>query len=320
VPCYSPISGWRTLSVLPSGKRGFTVDRNKAFLLSPLTIPCGGCIGCRLEKSRQWATRIVHENKFHELSVFLTLTYAPEKLPSTGSISKPHLQLFLKRLRQKLVRDYKSNNPHWTKSNLPRIRYFACGEYGDDFDRPHYHAIIFGMDFSDKKQIKLNKQGDPLYMSETLNEIWGLGHCWIGQVTNQSAEYCARYIMKKVNGSQAESHYQKLDSYTGELIQIQPEFIAMSRYPPLGQQFYEKFKSDLYPSDQVIINGKPAGVPKRYNLNYEKEAPEHYEEIKDKRKKNALKRKHDNTPERLAVKHQIRIQRIQSLKRDLTNV
>jgi hypothetical protein len=94
----------------------------------------------------------------------------------------------------------------------------------------------------------------------------------------------------------------------------------MSRYPPLGQQFYEKFKSDLYPSDQVIINGKPAGVPKRYNLNYEKEAPEHYEEIKDKRKKNALKRKHDNTPERLAVKHQIRIQRIQSLKRDLTNV
>jgi hypothetical protein len=93
----------------------------------------------------------------------------------------------------------------------------------------------------------------------------------------------------------------------------------MSRYPPLGQKFYEKFKTDLYPSDQVIINGKPAGVPKRYNLNYEKEAPELYEEIKEKRKKKAQLRKHDNTPERLAVKYQIRLQRIQSLKRDQSN-
>lgn len=291
-------------------------------MLSPLTIPCGGCIGCRLEKSRQWAVRIAHENKLHELSIFLTLTLAPEHIPDTGSISKQHVQLFLKRLRQKLVRDYKSiNPPPYHPDSLPRIRYFACGEYGENFERPHYHAIVFGMDFADKKIAKENKQGDPLYTSKVLDEIWGLGHCWIGQVTNQSAEYVARYTMKKVNGDQAKTHYQKIDTHTGELIQIQPEFILMSRVPPIGQRFYEKFKKDIFPSDEVIVKGKPTGVPKRYNLNYQEENPDAYELIVEKRKAKALLRKKDNTPDRLAVKKQIREQRIKSLtNRDNTHV
>jgi len=70
----------------------------------PLELPCGQCIGCRLERSRQWAIRCVHEASMHENNCFITLTYAPEYLPPDGGLIKSDFQKFIKRLRKSIFK------------------------------------------------------------------------------------------------------------------------------------------------------------------------------------------------------------------------
>jgi len=146
-------------------------------------LPCGRCLQCRIARARVWATRCVHESAFHEHNAFITLTYNDEKLPSNKSISKEELQRFFKRLRKNL--DY---------FNERRIKYFACGEYGQEKDeygipkeRPHYHAIIFG----------LSPWGDDKWEVE---EAWGKGFIYTGTVTYDSARYVAEYINTDYDG------------------------------------------------------------------------------------------------------------------------
>ncbi len=97
-----------------------------------LDVPCGQCISCRLKKAREWSIRIMNECSYYEKNCFLTLTYDEEHLPSSYSISKRELQLFLKKLRKKC-----------------KFRYFGSGEYGDKSMRPHYHIILFGVGCND---------------------------------------------------------------------------------------------------------------------------------------------------------------------------
>jgi len=153
MPCYHPISLTRK-----NAKRGF------------MTVPCGRCIGCRLERSRQWALRCMHELEFHKCNSFVTLTYRDNDLPMgnmEATLVPDDLMLFWKRLRK----EYGNG-----------IRYFACGEYGERTRRPHYHACIFGVDFKDRKVF--STKGDfTLYTSDTLDSIWGYGHCIIGDVS-----------------------------------------------------------------------------------------------------------------------------------------
>lgn len=161
--CYKPIDGWYSREVNPSGKRSIVFDRNQAYDTGhQLQVPCGKCIGCRLERSRQWAIRCMHEASLYEDNCFITLTYNDDHLPSNGSLDKTHFQKFLKRLR---------------KSIYPqKLRYYHCGEYGDEGGRPHYHAIIFGWSPSDKVLISTeDKQGITChrYLSESLTQIWG---------------------------------------------------------------------------------------------------------------------------------------------------
>jgi len=137
--CYHPIQAWRSKKVnKETGKRSIVFQRSEAFVDMPVVVPCGQCIGCRLEKSRQWAIRCVHESKCHDDNIFVTLTYNNENLPKDGSLCLADLQKFMKRLRKK----YGAG-----------IRYFACGEYGEKLKRPHYHVCIFGLNFPmrDKK-------------------------------------------------------------------------------------------------------------------------------------------------------------------------
>ena len=136
----------------------------------------------------------MHEAQMHENNCFITLTINPEELEkrkNKWSLDHREFQLFMKRLRKK----------------YGEVRFYMCGEYGEENKRPHYHACLFGVEFEDKELHRV-RRGIPLYKSETLNKLWKLGFCTIGDVTFESAAYVARYIMKKVTGEKAEEHYR----------------------------------------------------------------------------------------------------------------
>lgn len=260
-----------------------------------MEIPCGGCIGCRLDRAAEWQTRLYHESMQHNLKAFITCTYAPEHLPENGTLVKKHFQDFLKRLRN-TVRPIK-------------IRFFACGEYGEKLTRPHYHAIIFGYDFTDKKHYKTHR-GNKLYTSETLTKLWGMGHCITGAVTPDSCGYVSRYIMKKVRGQKAETHYHVgVNTQTGEMISVLPEYIHMSLKPGIGASYYEQNKRQLHAQDSVVVKGKLRKVPKYYDRQTEKEDPELLEWLKHIRAEQAKTRSGDNTPRRLEDREYILTQK-----------
>lgn len=216
--------------------------------------------------------RCVLEARQHQQNCFITLTYDDENLPKSKSLDKTHLQKFFKRLRKQ--------NP-----NTP-LRYYACGEYGDRTKRAHYHACLFGMDFADK--IEFRKIGDnTLYISEELNKLWGNGLTSIGNLTFESAAYCARYVLKKrlsVN-KQRHSHYY-LEEETGELIPVEQPFAAMSLRPAIARQWVERSGADIYSADKdfLVMRGKKLKPPKYFDNIYDKIDPTRIERIKKKRK------------------------------------
>lgn len=244
----------------------------------------------------------MHENQLHELSTFVTLTYDDENLPESGSLVKAHFQGFMKRLR---------------KQHGSKIRFFHCGEYGETTNRPHYHAILFGVDFADKIRHSKNAQGDQIWQSETLAKIWGKGHCWIGSVTPKSAAYVARYIMKKVTGDEANAHYESLNLATGEIYDRQPEYITMSNRPGIGHEWFARYASDVFPSDTVIVGGKEALPPKYYLRKLAEKNPKAESRIKARRIKRAKKCADNSTPDRLRTRLIVKQSQISQLKRNL---
>lgn len=263
--CFKPLTGWYSKFKNPSGKRSIVFNSREA--LDPyhsLSIPCGQCIGCRLEKSRQWAIRCSLESQLYQNSYFLTLTYDDEHLPKSGSLVPDDLQKFLKRLRRYV--EYHGSDE--------KIRFFACGEYGDNFLRPHYHAIIFNLDISDLKRFSTSFSGDIYYTSETINQIWKNGYVIIGEVTFESCAYVARYVTKKMTGSQADFYYEGR----------QPEFVRMSRRPGIGSAWLDQYKSDVYPHDYIVIrDGIKVKPPKYFDKLFESIAPDEMSMIKSLR-------------------------------------
>lgn len=289
--CYSPLNGYRSRIVGHSGKRGIVFNKNQGYVDLPVKVPCGQCIGCRLDRSRQWAIRCLHEASLYNSNCFITLTYADEYIPYKNSLDKRAFQLFMKRLRKKYGN---------------KIRYYQCGEYGEITQRPHYHAIIFNFDFPDKKLHKIQNK-HRLYTSASLEELWPYGYSLIGNVSFQSAAYVARYIMKKVTGSAAELHY-------GERI---PEYTTMSRRPGIGKAWFDKYKDDVYPTGAIVINGKEIKPPKYYDRQYEIIEEEEYSRIKSKRKIQAKKQEKNNTLARLKVRETVQQAKLNLLKRTL---
>ena len=194
----------------------------------------------------------------HDESSFITLTYDDEHLPSDLSLSVVHCQQFLKRLRFHLA--------------PKRIRFFLCGEYGAKLGRPHYHAIVFGWFPEDKVLIK--GAGDmSLWSSSMLSSAWGHGFASVGQVSFDSASYVANYATKKVNGPKAKEHYGGR----------RPEFLVMSRKPGIGRAWFDKFSSDVYPSDEVIVRGVSCRPPRFYDQILEAKDPVMLSNLKLKR-------------------------------------
>lgn len=291
--CYSPIKAFRSPKMTAAGKLSIAFTPNKGYADVPIDLACGQCIGCRLERSRQWAVRCNHEANLYEENCFLTLTYNDENLPSDGSINRRHVQLFLKRLRKKI-------SPR-------KIRYVYAGEYGEKTHRPHYHFIIFNYDFPDKVLHSRNRDGDNLYTSKILDDLWGLGHCLIGAVTFESAAYVARYCLKKVTGKNAQTHYERVDPETGEIHKLEPEFFQPSLKPGIGKPWLEKYKSDVYPHDHVIVRGHKSRPPRAYD---ETLSETEVSQLKKKRMKTARKFKADNTKDRLRTREMVQNARI----------
>nr|QJB19351.1 MAG: replication initiator protein [Microvirus sp.] len=304
--CYFPLQAYRGKHLTEKGKRSIVFNPKDAFCTSKsfqVTLPCSQCIGCRLERSRQWAVRCVHESKLHKHNQFVTLTYDNAHLPSDNSLNVRHFQLFMKRLRK-----------HFGEG----IRFFHCGEYGDKYKRPHYHACIFNLNITDKKLHTTTAQGHKLFTSDIISSIWGKGYVLIGDVTFDSAAYVARYIMKKVTGDASLHHYTDIDVSTGEIISSRkPEYTTMSRRPGIAKGWYDRYKSEVFPRDYVVINNKKIKPPKFYLNQLELTDPEAFLRLKGNRIRQAKLFADDNTPERLAVKHEVKRLRIQSLSRKL---
>lgn len=293
MPCFKPIKAWLVADA--QGKQKVYFGKRPSLAASNIRLPCNKCVGCRLERSRQWAVRCVHEAQLHEQNCFITLTYDDNNLPRDYSLSVQHHQKFIKRLRKAL--------------SPKKIRFFLAGEYGEKTFRPHYHALIFGYMPED---LVLYKNGNnPLYLSPKLQKIWGKGIVTVGNVTYESAAYTARYIMKKIDGDKREligenglKHYEWLDD-DGVIHEQIPEYIAMSRRPGIGNKWYELYKNDLYYHDHAISQGKKLKVPKYYDKLLDATNPQLLAQLKKDREVKAHKGFEHQTRERLDIRNEL---------------
>lgn len=299
--CYHPITAWRSQEGRgANGRWPLVFNKRDGYEDLEVQIPCGQCVGCRLDRSRQWAVRCIHEASLYKENCFITLTFNDENLIS-DSLNPRDFVLFMKRFR---------------KMYGAGIRFFHCGEYGSVNKRPHHHAIIFNFDFPDKIFWKPNN-GYPIYRSPSLEDLWPYGYSSIGAVTFESAAYVARYIMKKITGDDAVNHYR------GRI----PEYVTMSRRPGIAYEWFRRFKDDVFPNDYVVIRNNIKARPPRYYDNlYDSinnsyisidNKPVSLDCIKYRRKLKARIHAADATYRRLRVREQCQLNKLDLLVRNL---
>jgi len=279
MPCYDPLPAWMSKEKTALGKRAVTFLKNDAYIDRTITLRCGQCLGCRMDKAREWALRCSHEAQLWPSNLFVTLTYDDDHIPTQNGV--PTLRptdfvKFMKRLRK--------SKPD------QRIRFFQCGEYGDRTLRPHHHALLFNLSFPDLQRCR--KRGDyPLYQSQELETLWKQGRAEIGEVNFTTAAYVARYTCKK--GQQPKGSV--------------PEYLTMSRKPGIGKLWLEKYIADVYPSDQcVTTSGTVNRPPRYYDQQLEKNHPDMLQKIRSERflqlHNYTLK---EDAPKRLSAKEKI---------------
>lgn len=262
--CYYPLQGWLDLAGPnpATGKTPLVFFPRDGHPGTAIRVPCGQCIGCRIDRTRSWAIRCVHEASLHNANSFVTLTYGHD-LPVTDTdlptLRKRDITLFFKKLRNHIDK---------------KVRYLICGEYGDKKGRPHYHACIFGYDFPDRQYYK-TVSGIAYYTSPLLSVIWPHGFNTVGDVNFTSASYVASYCIKRVTGGAAKDHYQDRV----------PEFAQMSRRPGLGADWIKKYGKEVYQNDMLRLSTKkyPLRMPKYYDRLYDIDNPAEMEVIRSKR-------------------------------------
>lgn len=304
MPCYHPVKAFYG-NKLASGKREIVFSSSQAQSCLSLGLPCNNCIGCFLERSRQWAMRCVDEASLFDENSFITLSLSPESMKAHGrSVDIRYLQKFLKRFRKEI-------SPR-------RIRFFACAEYGGENGRPHYHMLVFNYGFPDKVYFRVSPAGEKLYRSSQLERLWPFGFSSIGEVTFGSAAYVARYHLKKVGSVVSRDHY--LDKSTGEM--LKPEFVVMSRGSGrndpdprfrggIGSGWFKKYQSDVFPRDSRVIKGVDTKPCKFYDSQYEVVDPDGFRLVKLRRSRRVDRV--DNSLERLAVKEKVKCAQVSIL-------
>lgn len=298
--CFKPLSAWQSKTAKTKNGKGviyFQPPKLGSKSAEFIQLPCGRCIGCRLERSRQWAVRCMHEAQMHEDNCFITLTFDDENLNPTGSLVKRDFQTFMKRLRKKF--------------HPKKVRFLHAGEYGEITKRPHHHALLFGINFPDRKFLK-ERNSNKVYTSKTLGELWPHGFHEIGSLTFESAAYVARYCCKKVDG--------KNELITGEKKLKDgriKEYNTQSRRPGLAAGWLKKYgQTDVWPNDSVVSRGIKMKPPKYYSNQYELTNPEEMAIIKAQRKEAAADNP-NNRWERLPIREKCTTERFKQLKRSL---
>lgn len=287
--CLTPVQAYRSKLRNASGKRSVVFNRDEGLVDLPVQFACGKCKNCRLRRSKEWAIRCVHEASLHARNSFITLTYRPkdrpDKLTHFGELG---FQRFMKRLR-------KAVSPH-------RVRFYMCGEYTPINRYPHFHAILFGYDFPDRKKLSI-RNGNQLYISEQLTNLWPFGYHVIAENNFKTAAYVARYIMDKKDGDLA-TEYEP--------------YACMSRNPGIGHDWWQsKGKYDLALHDFCVLDGKKMQPPKYYDNLFINEDEHSFNIIRHTRKRLAKKREDDNLPERIEARWKCSLARVKLLKREL---
>lgn len=249
-------------------------------------VPCGKCNGCLIERSQLWALRCWHEAQLFEVNSFVTLTY---KEPPKRGLDVEECLLFVRRVRERLNSG---------------VRYFVGGEYGSRDGRPHYHCLLFGIDFPDRTEWKRCESGETLYRSKCLESLWSHGFSSVGSLSYASAAYVARYCMKKSGAG------DRVDGRS-------PEFQRMSLRPGLGFQWLRRFVSDVYPSGKCVIAGKDVKVPRYYDNVFRVGSEAEYLKIAAARRVEMDKRLDELSPARLRAREEIIKARVKFLRRDL---
>jgi hypothetical protein len=172
-----------------------------------------------INRSREWANRCVDEAKLWSRNVFVTLTYDDDHLPADGKVNREHIRQFIHNLRRR--KEFRGTT----------IRFFGCGEYGSQNLRPHYHLILFNCDFPDKYIWKKNRRSQALYRSHICESLWAKGFCSIGEVNFTTAQYTARYCLKKRSSPMDYEKYKPI--------------LFCSVRPAIGSKFFEEHQEEI---------------------------------------------------------------------------
>lgn len=253
--CFHLMTAYRPAS----GEGRLVFDKRKAKLsCEPVTLPCGGCIQCRAAKARDWTVRAWMESNLQPVGCSLTLTYSPEHLPKGATLVPHDVRLFMRRL----LREFPGVD----------VRFLVNGEYGDHGLRPHYHMLLWALDFfEDRVPWNRAPSGETLFRSARLDALWGKGIVAIGTLTVASAGYAARYCMKKITGPQAEREYLRHEP-DGQCFWVHPVFARMSRMifsedratrrgGGLGAPWVDRYWDSDAMSEFVVMDGKRVPMP-----------------------------------------------------------
>ncbi|UPW40888.1 replication initiator protein [Sigmofec virus UA08Rod_6251] len=235
--CYSPVRAYWSKEKHPVTKNRFLVfSPSKALTTDYMTVPCGKCEGCLLDRAFSWSVRCTCESLYHKENYFVTLTYSPECLPEDGMLNRVHVQQFMKRLRRAFT-GYK-------------IRVFYCGEYGEKRRRPHYHLILFGLPLAKEGHrlypINSSRKGNINYVTDIISSKWSYGLATVGPFSSSAAAYVAQYTLKK--NKENFSYRSRGNSHTSKssCSSFVSPFIGMSNRPAIGQQFFFEHYLDIF--------------------------------------------------------------------------
>lgn len=259
--CTKPVTAF----INPDGGRPLFGHKGDKAGTPKIKFPCGKCPECCKDYYTSWTTRGFREIMRWESSLFVTLTYNDEHLPKNRSLNKKHVQDFLKRLKK-----------HFGSSKENPIRQSYCGEYGEKTKRPHYHLIIYNLDFADKVEHYKTDQGHQVYRSPTLESLWTFGHSEFGYATPATIAYLYKYILKKVPRSQ-KTRPLKLE-FEGQIYNVSHEFIESSRNPGIGAHMRG---SDSLKKGFLTIDGVKKKLPKYYLEWLRLNDPDTYDKIQN---------------------------------------
>lgn len=254
-----------------------------------INLPCRTCVGCRSDNAKMWALRAYHELTCHKRNCFITLTYNNESKYAIEdplclySLRYKHFQNFMKRLRKEFPDEH--------------IGYIVSGEYGCKDGRSHWHAILFGFDFPDKKEIYRSK-GFPHYKSETLERLWSIydrdsdiyfpiGFVDLCDVDYDCCSYVAQYVFKKLDNLKAHPIIDYDED--GEPIYLEdkaPPIVRTSKNPAIGLTWFNKY-GDNAVEKGFCVNPKTkcskVKTPAYYYSKFEQRRPDDYKKLNDER-------------------------------------